>query len=130
MSTAIVAIFIIAFLAGSVSVGAAYAASSAPPPFQQQRDGVPLDAIECNAPRDLYIRDSSIPLCLYAPTFEFLSGLGMDLIPSDRSYADMISAISSIPDAGPAEAQRVVKETIRMYESNTDSAFANIDAAV
>ena len=52
----------------------------------------------------------------------------MDLIPSDRSYADMISAISSIPDAGPAEAQRVVKETIRMYESNTDSAFANIDA--
>ena len=127
MITVVPAILLVAVLAGSISIGVAYADSAASPPFQQQRDGVPLDAIECNAPRELYIRDSTIPLCLHMSTYELLSGYGMDLVPSDRSYADLINAISSIPGAGPAEVQRVVKETIRMYESDTENAFVNID---
>ena len=117
----------VAIAAGSISAGVAYAVDPAPPPFQQQRDGVPLDAIECNEPRDLYIRDSNIPLCLYVSTYELLSGYGMDLVPSERSYADIIKAVDSIPDAGADKAQRVVRETIRMYESDRENAFANIN---
>ena len=127
MSVQVAAILMVAIAAGSISAGVAYAADPAPPPFQQQRDGVPLDAIECNEPRDLHIRDSNIPLCLYVSTYELLSGYGMDLVPSERSYADIIKAVDSIPDAGADKAQRVVRETIRMYESDRENAFANIN---
>ena len=48
-------------------------------PLQQQREGVPLSDIQCNAPRDLYIRDSQQPLCLYPDTYEALLALGLDL---------------------------------------------------
>ena len=63
-----VALVIVVFLGWS-TIDVAYTTNHAPSPFQQQRDGIPLDAISCNAPRDLYIRDSSIPLCLNLSTY-------------------------------------------------------------
>lgn len=127
MNTVIPSILMITVLTGLISIDTAYAADYASSPFQQQRDGVPLDAIECNTPRELYIRGSSVPLCLYPSSYDSLSEYGMDLVPSDRSYTDILNAIDSIQGVGEDEVQYIVRETIRMYESDPENAFANID---
>ena len=49
------------------------------PPLQQQREGVPLSEVQCNAPRELYILDSQHPLCVFTDTYELLSSLGAEL---------------------------------------------------
>ena len=58
-----------------------------PPPFQQQRDGVFLSAIQCNAPNELYIRDAETPVCITPSAFAWLSGYGMNLAAYDESPA-------------------------------------------
>ena len=114
-------LFAVVVLAGLHSIGVAYA--EYPPPHQQLRDEVPLDAIQCNAPRDLYIRDSQIPLCMTASTYELLLGYGMELEPPA-----LLGLIESITNAGDSEVQQVVEATIRMYELDKENAFANINA--
>lgn len=122
------AVLLAAVVLGLSSMGAAHAADVAPPPLQQQRDGIPLDAIQCNVPNELYIRGSDTPLCLRESTYERLVSIGLDLAPSDRSYLDIINAINLIPDVKEREVQQVVSETIKMYESDTENAFSNINS--
>ncbi len=49
------------------------------PPATQYRDGVFLSAIQCNAPREPFLRDSAMPTCLKPSTYETLSEIGYDL---------------------------------------------------
>ena len=106
----------VVILAGAYAVDAAYAdVAKHPPPFQQQRDGVALYDIQCNEPRELYIRDSQMPVCITAPTYELLSGYGMDLV----------LASSASPETG---VQQVVEETIEMYKADGEETFARINA--
>ena len=120
-------IFLVAVtaLAGTITIDAAYAATAEYPiPLQQQRDGVSIDAIQCNAPRDLYIRDSQTPVCVSASAYDLLLERGVDLV-LHESFA---RTIYTITDAGVPEVQRVVEETIRMYDADRESAFADITA--
>ena len=109
----IAALFAVVVLAGVYAVDAA--AAEYPPPFQQQRDGITLYDIQCNEPRELYIRDSHMPVCITASTYELFSGYGMDLVP-----------VSSITPE--TKVQRIVEETIGLYESEGVDAFAAINA--
>lgn len=126
-----VIIFVITVLVSSTSINAAYATALSTafpaPPFRQLDDGIPLDAIECNAPRDLYVRDSNIPLCIHASTFEILLERGMNLAPHNISYTDMIVALNTLTDSESHTVKRIVEETINMYDADTDNAFANIN---
>ena len=120
-------IFLIAVtaLASTITIDAAYAVTvEYPTPLQQQRDGVSTDAIQCNAPRDLYIRDAQTPVCVSASTYDLLLERGVKLV-LHESFA---RTIYTITDAGVPEVQRVVEETIRMYDANRESAFADITA--
>ena len=109
----IAALFAVVVLAGVYAVDAA--AAEYPPPFQQQRDGITLYDIQCNEPRELYIRDSHMPVCITASTYELFSGYGMDLVP-----------VSSITPE--TKVQRIVEETIGLYKSEGVDAFAAINA--
>ena len=109
----IAALFAVVVLAGVYAVDAA--AAEYPPPFQQQRDGITLYDIQCNEPRELYIRDSHMPVCITASTYELFSGYGMDLVP-----------VSSITPE--TKVQRIVEETIGLYKSEGVDAFATINA--
>ena len=110
-------------LAGTITIDAAYAATAEyPTPLQQQRDGVSIDAIQCNAPRDLYIRDSQTPVCISASTYGSLLERGVELV-LHESFARTIYMIT---DAGVPEIQRVVEEAIRMYDADKENAFAKI----
>lgn len=111
-----------AALAGTITTDAA--AAEYPAPLQQQRDGIPVDAIQCNASRDLYITNSATPVCIYASTYGSLLERGLDLV-LHESFA---RTIYTITDAGAPEVQRVVEETIRMYDSDRENAFADITA--
>ena len=111
--------------------GVAHAAdNSIPTPFQQLRDGVPMDAILCNEPRELSILDSTTPLCLSESTYETLSGYGLDIVKSDRSFLDIIKTVNQIPDVKEAEVQRIVAETIKLYELEKEGAFPVIDSII
>ena len=95
----------------------AYAAQY-PPPLQQQRDGAALFDIRCNDPKELYVRDSQAPVCITESTYELLSGYGLDLV-----------LASSLGVESPAmSVQRVVEETVSLYESEGEEAFAIINA--
>ena len=110
----------VAALAGTITIDAV--AAEYPTPLQQQRDGVSIDAIQCNAPRDLYLMNSMIPVCIYASTYDSLLERGLDLV-LHESFA---RTIYTITDVGVPEIQRVVEETIRMYDADKDNAFAKI----
>ncbi len=58
------------------------------PPLQQHRDGIPLDAIQCNSPNELYIRNSQTPICVRTTTYERLLEYGIDLAPYDEFAAN------------------------------------------
>ena len=97
-----------------------------PPPFQQLRDGTSIDKIQCNAPRDLYIRDSQIPVCISAETYNILVNRGYSLDPVlAQTYASIIYSIAD--DVGESEIKYVVEETINMYNANKEIAFGNIN---
>ncbi len=115
----------ITILAGAVSIDAVYAdAADYPSPFQQQQDGISLDNIQCNVPRELYIRDSQVPVCISASTYDILLGYGVDLAPS----GSLASTINSITDTGDLKVQRVVEATVSMYDSDKENAFASINS--
>lgn len=92
-------------------------------PFQQQKDGDTIDAIQCNEPRELYLRDSQIPICITHSTFETLIERNWDLV-LHQSYAHTIYTIN---DDRESIVQRTVDETINMYNYNRDNAFENIN---
>ena len=72
-------------------------AKTYPSPLQQQRDGVLLDAIMCNMPNELYIKESSVPVCITASTYERLLVYGLDLVPYDvYAAADTMMDIFTI----------------------------------
>ena len=121
----IMSLIVVTALSGTFSIDAAYAATAEyPTPLQQQRDGVSIDAIQCNAPRDLYIRDAQIPVCVSASAYDLLLERGVDLV-LHESFA---RTIYTITDAGVLEVQRVVEETTRTYDADRESAFADITA--
>ena len=116
----------VVLLAGTASVDAAHAGTAAhPSPFQQQRDGIMVDAIQCNAPRELYVRDSQTPVCISASAYEALLERGVGLVP----YQSFARTIYTITDAGEPEVRRVVEEAIRMYDlaADREDAFADIN---
>ncbi len=71
-------------------------------PLQQQRDGVLLSHIQCNPPRDLYIRDSQRPLCLYPGTYEALLALGIDLTAPELADVEVVTIGLLAPVTGGA----------------------------
>ena len=111
-------------LTGAISVDTVYAIDfEYSPPLQQQRDGVPVDAIQCNAPREMYLMNAMTPVCIYASTYEILLGYGIDLA-LHQSFARTVYMIT---DAGEQEVQHVVEETVRMYNSDKENALANVN---
>ena len=93
------------------------------PPLQQQRDGFTVDAIQCNTPRELYIRDADTPVHITASMFEILTQRSINLV-LHQSYAHTIYPIS---DTRESIVQHTVEETISMYNSDRNNAFANIN---
>ena len=84
----------------TIGINYAYADTQRyPPPLQQQQNGISIDNIMCNAPNQLYIKDSSIPVCITTSTYDHLLMYGLDLISYDV-YVDAIA--NSIDDSTPA----------------------------
>ncbi len=102
-----------------VSALPAYALSDAmedvqyPSPLEQYNAGVALHEIQCNEPRDLYVTGSDTPVCLYSDTYEMLLDRGVSL---------------SLPPTLESVVRGVVDDTIAMYNSDPDGAFATISA--
>ena len=102
-----------------VSALPAYALSDAmeddqyPSPLEQYNAGTALHEIRCNEPRDLYVTGSDMPVCLYSDTYEMLLNRGVSL---------------SLPPTSESVVRGVVNDTIAMYESDPDGAFATITA--
>lgn len=117
----------VAVLAGTVSVNTAYAASveytAFPSPYQQLREGVVIDAIQCNASRDLYLRNSEIPVCVSASVHDVLVERGIDLV----LYESYSRTVYMLDEPEIQKVQRTVEETILMYDSYKDDAFSNIN---
>ena len=86
-------------------------------------DGIPVDAIQCNTPMELYVRDSKIPVCISTSAHDLLLERGIDLT-LHQSFARTIYMIA---DSGEPKVRRVVEETIRMYDQDSNNAFANIN---
>lgn len=123
-------LIIIAVLISTVSINTAYAqittaSDEYPSPLQQQREGISIDDIKCNAPRELYLRDSQTPVCIFPETYNILIGerykLGLVL---HESYTSFIYAIT---DAGESEIKRVVEETINRYNLDKEDTFDSIN---
>ncbi len=93
------------------------------PPLRQHVDGLTVDAIQCNAPMELYLRDSQTPVCITPSAFEALIERNINLI-LHKSYAH---TIYTIVDTRESVVQRTVDETLNMYNSDKDNAFANIN---
>ena len=97
----------------------AYALSDAmedvqyPSPLEQYNAGVALHEIQCNEPRDLYVTGSNMPVCLYPDTYQMLLDRGISL---------------SLPPTPESVVRGVVDETIALYDSDPDGAFATITA--
>lgn len=83
-----------------------------PPPLQQQRDGVPLDAIMCNMPNELYVTSSSAPLCITPYAYERLLVYGLDLAPYDVYAGEMdvvtIGAIAPLTGGAAGYGQSIL----------------------
>ena len=92
----IVFLIAVAALTGTITINAA--AAEYPAPLQQQKDGIPVDAIQCNAPRDLYIKNSATPVCISASTYDSLLERGLDL----ALHESFARTIYTITDAGPS----------------------------
>ena len=52
------------------------------PPAKQLESGTSINYIQCNEPRELYIRQSQIPVCLYAETYDLMQSRGIELAPA------------------------------------------------
>ena len=84
-----------------------------PSPLEQYNAGVALHEIQCNEPRDLYVTGSDVPVCLYQDTYQALLDRGVSL---------------SLPPTLESVIQTVIEDTIALYESDPDGAFAAISA--
>ncbi len=97
----------------------AYALSDAmedvqyPSPLEQYNAGIALYEIQCNEPRDLYVTGSNMPVCLYPDTYQLLLDRGVSL---------------SMPPTPESIVRGVIDETIALYNSDPDGAFATITA--
>ena len=56
-----------------------------PSPAKQLKDGVGMHDIQCNDSRELYIRQSQTPVCLYDETYDLMQGRGIELVPATPS---------------------------------------------
>ena len=56
-----------------------------PSPAKQLKDGVGMHDIQCNDSRELYIRQSQIPVCLYDQTYDLMQSRGIELVPATPS---------------------------------------------
>jgi hypothetical protein len=84
-----------------------------PSPLEQYNAGVALHEIQCNEPRDLYVTGSDTPVCLYPDTYQLLLDRGVSL---------------SMPPTPESIVRGVIDETIALYNSDPDGAFATITA--
>ena len=97
-------------LTGAISVDTVYAIDfEYSPPLQQQRDGVPVDAIQCNAPREMYLMNAMTPVCIFLH------------IPIDLFHQSFARTVYMITDAGEQEVH------LEMYNSNL-YALANVNS--
>ena len=72
-----------------------------------------MHEIQCNEPRDLYVTGSNMPVCLYPDTYQMLLDRGVSL---------------SLPPTPESIVRGVIDETIALYDSDPDGAFATITA--
>ena len=56
-----------------------------PSPAKQLKDGVGMHDIQCNDSRELYIRQSQTPVCLYDETYDLMQSRGIELVPATPS---------------------------------------------
>ena len=82
-----------------------------PSPLEQYNAGVALHEIQCNEPRDLYVTGSNVPVCLYQDTYQALLDRGVSL---------------SLPPTLESVVQTVIEDTIALYDSDPDGAFATL----
>ena len=62
------------------------------PPAKQLESGTAINDIQCNEPRELYIRQSQTPVCLYAETYDIMQSRGIELAPAFFLPADIFSS--------------------------------------
>ena len=70
-----------------------------------------MHEIQCNEPRDLYVTGSNMPVCLYQDTYPALLERGVSL---------------SLPPTLESVVRTVIEDTIALYDSDPDGAFATI----
>lgn len=120
----IIVLVVLVVLTVAVSVNTTYATTvEHSTPNQQQREGTTIDAIHCNMPRELYLRNSETPVCMYVNTYNILVERGMDLVLHESYFR----TIYILDESEVQNAQRAVEETIRMYDLDKDGAFSNIN---
>ena len=56
-----------------------------PSPAKQLKDGIGMHDIQCNDSRELYIRQSQTPVCLYDQTYDLMQSRGIELVPATPS---------------------------------------------
>ena len=87
-------------------------------PLKQRDAGVALYNIQCNEPRNLYVTDSNMPVCLFLDTYQILLDRGV-----------LLSALLPPTEPTPASVVRdVITEIISMYDSDPDGTFEGITA--
>ena len=109
-------------LAGAASVDLAHAAEY-PPPYQQLREGTAPEAVLCNEPSELYIRNSDTPVCITPAAHKLLAAHGVDL-----DTPTLAAIVGSIHDSGPGQVQQVVKAAVRAYEIDPEGTINAINS--
>ena len=66
-----------------------------PSPAKQLKDGVGMHDIQCNDSRELYIRQSQIPVCLYDQTYDLMQSRGIELVPATPSSSTSTGIFTS-----------------------------------
>ena len=105
---------VIALAGGSASIGAVYADATTvyAPPYQQQDSGIITDIINCNTPRELYLKNSETPVCITASTYDTLVERGWILSP----YQSYLRIIYTLEGSEEDKVQLAIDETIKMSE--------------
>ena len=66
-----------------------------PSPAKQLKDGVGMHDIQCNDSRELYIRQSQTPVCLYDQTYDLMQSRGIELVPATPSSSTSTGIFTS-----------------------------------
>ena len=148
-------VFVLMVAAASMVLGTAYADTEQhASPYQQIRDSIPLDSIQCNGQLQLYIRDSQTPLCLTASGFDLLVKRGMDIaMPEDvmpamddvqpenetqpedvmppkapaAEASTLSELVGSINDAGDAEVRMIVEWVVEQYKADDKGTISSVN---